>query len=132
MKKIISLMLVLALAGCVGSSNDGYNAKDVWEENGIIHARADANEKTESLCLNKARMYARDKVSNYIVNGYSGTDTLKINESKEQYASIRESKTESLMHKSQYLVKKYDKKTHTCGVEMILPLDEALSLMEQD
>lgn len=130
MKKIVAAVSVLSLAACMGTSNDGYNQKDVWEKDGIVYARADATEKTESLCFNKARMYARDKVSNYIVNGYTGTDTLKINDAHEQYTSVRENKTESLMHKSDYYIKPYDKKTHTCGVELRIPLDEAKSLME--
>lgn len=132
MKRIMSLLAVIPLAACMGTSNDGYNVKDVWEKDGVLHARADATEKTESLCFNKARMYARDKVSNYIVNGYTGTDTLKINDTKEQYSSVRENKTESLMHKTQYLIKPYDKKTHTCGVELVLPLDEAKALLGEE
>lgn len=130
MKKILLAVSVLSLAACMGSNNDGYNQRDVWEKDGIVYARADATEKTESLCFNKARMYARDKVSNYIVNGYTGQEKLVINDANEKYSSVRENKTESLMHKSDYLIKAYDKKTHTCGVELRIPLDEAKSLME--
>ena len=132
MKKVAMLMSVLSLAACMGTSNDGYNKRDVWEKDGIVYARADATEKTESLCFNKARMYARDKISNYIVNGYTGQETLKINDAHEQYSSVRENKTETLMHKSDYLIKAYDKKTHTCGVELRIPFDEAKSLMESE
>ena len=128
MKKALLLVSVVSLTACMGN-NDGYTQRDVWEQDGVIHGRADANEKTETLCFNKAKMNARDKVSNYLVNGYSGTDKLTIDNEKESFNSNRISVTESLFKGASYLLKPYDKKTRVCGVEIMVPKDEAEALL---
>lgn len=130
MKKIISLVSVLTLAACMGTSNDGYNMRETWiDENDIVHARADASERDEQLCFDKARMYARDKLSNFVANGYEGTDTMKIQEANRAFSSDRTSTTKSKFAGSRYLLKPYDKKTHVCGVEIQVPRDEAEGLL---
>lgn len=131
MKKYLLLISMVSLSACVGGNNDGYVQKDVWLDNGVIHARADATEKTESLCFNKAKMSARDKISHYVVEAYKGTDNVKILDDKEQFSSDRTSLTESLFKSANYLIKPYDKKTKTCGVEMQVSVDEAEGLLEK-
>ena len=37
MKKIALGVSVLSLAACMGTNNDGYNQRDVWEKDGIIY-----------------------------------------------------------------------------------------------
>lgn len=128
MKKITCLLSVLALTACVGS-NDGYKEKDVWLDGEEIHARATATEKNEQLCYNKAKINARDKVSNYIVTTYMGVDTLNINNATDNYSSSRSSETKSMFTGSTYLIKKWDKKTKECGVELIISVDEAEALL---
>lgn len=130
MKKIVCVLSVLALAACAG--NDGYKVQDVWTEDGEIHARADATEKSKELCYNKARLNARDKVSNYVVTTYMGTDNLTINNAEENYSSNRSSETKSMFTGATYLLKEWDKETKTCGVELVISIDDAQALLSEN
>lgn len=130
MKKIVMVMTMSVLAACT-TGNDGYKVQDVWESGGQIHARADATDKSETLCLNRARINARDKVSNFVVTKYSGKDMLKINNANENFSSNRESETKSLFNGAKYLIKPWDKKTRTCGVELIVETDNVEGLIEE-
>jgi hypothetical protein len=92
MKQTTLIALLVGLTACSGIKYQ----QEVYEKDGLIITEVSRKESKQNLCLNKAKMDARDNISKYNYARYTGKDTLEIDDADESFKSFRESNTDNI------------------------------------